>query len=380
MGHGIAEVCAIAGIKVYLKDVKQDMLDTAMARIKSSLDVLARKGKVQAGQVDAIISLIHPCIDYAMIPCDTPVAIEAVPEIMALKQRVFAELDKILLPNAIIASNTSNLSITDLAAATRRPGQVVGLHFFNPAVIMDAIEVIKGERTAPETFNAARGFVTDIGKLGIPVLKDVPGFIVNRVQVSAQVLINKIVEIGMATPGEIDAMARKMAQPMGPFEIFDFVGLDVVKHGHDYFARMLGPDYASPVWLDRLVAAGHLGKKTGKGIFDWGTGRPDLEHVTPTTVISMLDIIAVQINEAARLIESGAVEDPGDIDVAIASGTGNKAGIFGVFATNRDGIIKRLDELASMLGVVAFKPHPLLATMPVPNARKALKRLRQWAS
>ncbi|NMC08627.1 MAG: 3-hydroxyacyl-CoA dehydrogenase family protein, partial [Candidatus Lokiarchaeota archaeon] len=256
MGHGIAEVCAIAGIKVYLKDVKQDMLDTAMARIKSSLDVLARKGKVQAGQVDAIISLIHPCIDYAMIPCDTPVAIEAVPEIMALKQRVFAELDKILLPNAIIASNTSNLSITDLAAATRRPGQVVGLHFFNPAVIMDAIEVIKGERTAPETFNAARGFVTDIGKLGIPVLKDVPGFIVNRVQVSAQVLINKIVEIGMATPGEIDAMARKMAQPMGPFEIFDFVGLDVVKHGHDYFARMLGPDYASPVWLDRLVAAG----------------------------------------------------------------------------------------------------------------------------
>ncbi|NMC07014.1 MAG: hypothetical protein GYA24_17480, partial [Candidatus Lokiarchaeota archaeon] len=123
-----------------------------------------------------------------------------------------------------------------------------------------------------------------------------------------------------------------------------------------------------------------LGKKTGKGIFDWGTGRPDLEHVTPTTVISMLDIIAVQINEAARLIESGAVEDPGDIDVAIASGTGNKAGIFGVFATNRDGIIKRLDELASMLGVVAFKPHPLLATMPVPNARKALKRLRQWAS
>jgi enoyl-CoA hydratase/3-hydroxyacyl-CoA dehydrogenase len=213
-----------------------------------------------------------------------------------------------------------------------------------------------------------------------PVLKDVPGFIVNRVQVAAQVLINKLVELEIATHESIDAMARKMAQPMGPFEVFDFVGLDVVKHGHDYFARMLGPDYASPSWLDQLVDAGHLGKKTGKGIFDWSAGRPALDGATPTAKVSMLDLIAVQINEAAKLIEANVVEDPGDIDVAIINGTGNKAGIFGVLASGRDGIITRLDELASMLGINAFKPHPLLATMPVPNGRKATKRLRHWAS
>jgi enoyl-CoA hydratase/3-hydroxyacyl-CoA dehydrogenase len=380
MGHGIAEVCALASMSVYLKDVKQDMLDTAVSRIKGSVDALVRKGRVQADQVDAILSRIHPCLDYASIPRDVPIAIEAVPEVIAIKQRIFADLDKHLLPNAIIASNTSNLCITSLAEATRRPSQVVGLHFFNPAVIMDAVEVVKGEMTSPATFDAARRFVVSLGKLAVPVLKDVPGFIVNRVQVAAQVLINKLVEIGIATHEGIDAMARKMAQPMGPFEVFDFVGLDVVKHGHDYFARMLGTDYASPRWLDQLVAAGHLGKKTGKGIYDWRSGRPALDGATPTAKVNMLDLVAVQINEAAKLVDDGAVEDPGDIDVAIANGTGNKAGIFGVFATSRDDIIKRLGELASELGITAFKPHPLLSTMPAPNARKAAKRLRQWNS
>nr|MDO8088823.1 3-hydroxyacyl-CoA dehydrogenase NAD-binding domain-containing protein [Candidatus Sigynarchaeum springense] len=380
MGHGIAEACAVSGMDVFLKDVKQDMLDTAVSRIKSSLDALARKGRVQADQVNDILSRIHPCLDYGTIPSDVPLVIEAVPEIMSLKQRIFADLDKHLLPNAIVASNTSNLSITTLAGSTRRPGQVVGLHFFNPAIIMDTVEVIKGEATSPATFDAARRFVAGIGKIAVPVLKDVPGFIVNRVQVSAQVVINKLVELGMATHGEIDAMARKMSQPMGPFEVYDFVGLDIVKHGHDYFASVLGPDYASPGWLDQLVAAGHLGKKTGKGIYDWSSGHAAIGGAMPTGKLSMLDLIAVQVNEAAKIIEAGAVEDPGDIDVAIANGTGNKAGIFGVFATGRDDIIKRLGDLSSTLGIAAFKPHPLLATMPVPNARKAAKRLRQWAS
>jgi 3-hydroxyacyl-CoA dehydrogenase len=380
MGHGIAEACAIGGMDVYLKDVKQDMLDTAMARIKSSVDALVRKGRLRADQINVILSRIHPCLDYATIPRATPIAIEAVPEIEALKQRIFSDLDKHLLPQAIIATNTSNLSITSLAAATRRPGQVVGLHFFNPAVIMDAVEVIKGQSTSPETFDAARRFIASLDKLPIPVLKDVPGFIVNRVQVAAQVLINKLVELKIATYASIDAMARNMAQPMGPFEVFDFVGLDVVKHGHDYFARILGPDYASPGWLDQLVVEGHLGKKTGNGIFDWSAGRPSLDGATPTAEVSMLDLIAVQINEAAKLIEADVVEDPGDIDVAIINGTGNKAGIFGVLASGRDGIITRLGELASLLGISVFKPHPLLATMSVPNGRKATKRLRRWAS
>ncbi|MEX2754000.1 MAG: 3-hydroxyacyl-CoA dehydrogenase family protein [Candidatus Sigynarchaeota archaeon] len=350
MGHGIAEACALAGMSVYLKDVKQELLDTALSRIKNSLETLARKGKIQADQVASICSRIHPCLDYVAIPRSVPLAIEAVPEVITLKQRIFADLDKHLQPDAIIASNTSNMSITALAETTRRPSQVVGLHFFNPAVIMDAVEVIKGKATSRETFDAARRFVTCLGKLAVPVLKDLPGFIVNRVQVAAQVVINKVVELGIATHGEIDAMARKMAQPMGPFEVYDFVGLDVVKHGHDYFASTLGPDYASPRWLDQLVAAGLLGKKTGKGIYDWSSGRAAIGDAPPTEKLNMLDLIAVQINEAAKLIETGAVEDPGDIDVAIANGTGNKAGIFGVFAPRRAHKIKRRGALSSTLG------------------------------
>ncbi|MEX2726897.1 MAG: 3-hydroxyacyl-CoA dehydrogenase family protein, partial [Candidatus Sigynarchaeum springense] len=139
MGHGIAEACALAGMSVYLKDVKQELLDTALSRIKNSLETLARKGKIQADQVASICSRIHPCLDYVAIPRSVPLAIEAVPEVITLKQRIFADLDKHLQPDAIIASNTSNMSITALAETTRRPSQVVGLHFFNPAVIMDAV-------------------------------------------------------------------------------------------------------------------------------------------------------------------------------------------------------------------------------------------------
>lgn len=375
MGHGIAEVCALAGIDVYLKDIKQEFLDTAVAHIRTSLDVFTRKGRVKAGDVPSILSRIHPCLEYGAISPEVGLAIEAVPEIMALKKKVFADLDKILPKSAIIATNTSNLSITELASATSRSGSVVGMHFFNPPVLMDTVEIIKAKTTTVETFDLARFFVSKIGKLPIPILKDTPGFVVNRVQAPAQVLLGKIVEHGVATPEQVDALARKVL-PMGPFETMDYVGLDIVKHGMDYFAEKLGKEYATPRWIEDLVAAKHLGKKTGKGIFDWSSGRPQIDLSNPTDKFTMLDLIVVQINEATKIVAEGIVEDAAYIDVAIANGTGNKMGIFGMLS-DRQVVIDRLTHLADTLHIEMFRPTAMLSTMPVPNMRKASKRLRQ---
>ena len=374
MGHGIGEICAIAGYDVFLKDIKQEFLDMAMQRILDSLNHLATKGKLKEDN-STIISRIHTSLDYEDFTTMVDLVIEAVPEVMAVKQDVFKEIDASLPEHAMIATNTSYFSISELAAVVARPGQVVGMHFFNPPVIMDAVEVIKGRETTTETFDAARAFVRSIGKLPIPVLKDTPGFIVNRVLVQSQIMLGKIVAQGIATPAQVDAVVKKVL-PMGAFETFDFVGLDIVKHGMDYFAEKIDKEFATPQWIEDLVAAGQLGKKTGQGIFDWSSGRPEIDMSDPTDKVSMLDLVIVQINEACKLVDEGVVEDPADIDVAIQQGTGNKVGIFGVLASDRQKVINRLTFLADSLGVEAFRPTPLLSTIPIPNARKALKRLK----
>lgn len=375
MGHGIAEVCAIAGFDVFLKDIKIEFLLAAKQRILNSLDHLAKKGKLQQEDISTIMNRIHASLDYKDF-ATINLAIEVVPEIITLKKKVLKDLDTIISRKAIIATNTSNFSITDLAIVTKRPGQVVGMHFFNPAVMMDAVEIINGKKTTKETFDAAKSFVRKIGKIAIPVLKDTPGFIVNRVQAASEILLGKIVELEIATPAQVDATVRKVL-PMGPYETLDFVGLDIVKDGMDYFAKMIDKDFSTPKWIVDLVEAGQLGKKNGRGIFDWSRGRPELNMTDITDKVSTLDLLIVQINEASKLIEAGVVEDPGDIDVAIQLGTGNKVGIFGILASDRQKVIDRLTFLADSLNVETFRPTALLATMPVPNARKALKRLKQ---
>src|SRR5271157_84514 len=375
MGHGIAEVCAIAGVDVFLKDIKTEFLDTAMQRILDSLNHLVKKGKLKE-DIQTVMDRIHASLDYQDFTSTVELVIEAVPEVMAIKQSVFKELDINLDEHAVIATNTSYFSISELAAATARPGQVIGMHFFNPPVMMDAVEVIKGSETTNETFEAAKRFVRSIGKLPIPVLKDTPGFIVNRVLVQSQILIGKIVELGLATPAQVDAVVKKVL-PMGAFETFDYVGLDIVKDGMDYFAEKIDTEFATPQWIEDLVAAGQLGKKTGKGIFDWSSGRPEIDMSDPTDKLNTLDLLIVQINEASKLIEAGIVEDPGDIDVAIQQGTGNKVGIFGILASDRQKVIERLTYWADTLNIETFRPTAFLSTMPVPNSRKALKRLKE---
>lgn len=357
MGHGIAEVLAIHGIDVHLRDVKQAALDQALARIETSLRILARKRKVKKDEVAAILARVHPCTELPAATSTILFAVEAVPEIMHLKQAVLRELDAHLPPAAIVATNTSNMSITRLGAATGRADHVVGLHFFNPAVIMKTVEVIPGEATLPAVVDRTVALVERVGKIPVHVLKDSPGFVVNRVLVAAQVLTGQAVARGIFQPAEFDAVARGMGMPQGPFETMDFVGLDVAVHGMEYFGRTLGPEYRPPAWLADLVEQGHLGKKTGHGIYPWPGGKADVDLSTKTGEMSLLDLMAVQVNEATKLLEEGVVDDPTVVDVAIKNGTANAMGVLGLLkSVGKAKIIALCERWAEELDLDLFRP------------------------
>jgi len=375
MGHGIAEVFALAGYSVFLKDINISILEKAKTRIGLSLESLVRKRRVAEDQVSSILDRIQLSVDYADFASEMVFCVESVPELMSLKKVVFTELDQVLPDGAILATNTSTMSITELAAVTNRPERVIGMHFFNPVVIYDPVEIIKGDQTSEETVQVTRNLTESIGKIPLLVLKDIPGFMINRLQAPSQILACRVVEMGAATPCQIDAMSLKMGLPMGPFTIMDFLGLDVVKDASDYLASRLGPEFAMSPWVEELVTQGCYGHKTGKGIYNYECGRPeiDVNDLPDPEKIRMIDFVAVQINEASKLIEAGVVEDPADIDIAIMTGTGNKSGIFGLLASNRQEVIDRLAHLADMYQVEMFRPTEFLKTMPVPNVRKALR-------
>ena len=375
MGHGIAECCALAGYSVFLKDIKAEILDKARDRISQSLESLSRKHRIEEDQVPVIQDRIQYCLDYADFSNSPLFCIETVSEIEPLKKQVYVELDAILPADAILATNTSTMSITELAPASRSD-RFIGMHFFIPPVIMDPVEVIKGDQTSVETIELTKKVTESIGKIPIMVLKDVPGFMINRVQAPASILICKAVELGIATPNQIDAMSHKMGLPMGPFEIMDLQGLDTVKHATAYLSEKLGPDFAMPAWFLNLVDNGCLGRKSGKGVFNYSSDSHaiiDFDDLPDPEKLKPLDLIVVQINEACKLIEDGVVESPADVDIAIKTGTGNKAGIFGLLTADQQGVINRLDQLADIYQMEMFRPIKLLETIIVPNIDKILR-------
>ncbi len=354
MGHGIAEVCAIAGYEVTMRDIKQEFLDRGMERIKQSLLKLQEKGRVQ--NVELILSRIKPTIDLAEAVKDADIIIEAVPEVFEIKTQVFAECDRLAKQDCIFASNTSTIRITELAKATKREDKFVGLHFFNPPVLMQLVEVIRGEKTSDETVNICVDFVKKIGKVPVVVKKDVPGFIVNRVQAPAGALLMAIIERGIATPEEVDATVRRMGLPMGPFELMDFTGIDIFYHANKYYAKAISPDYEPPKILEEMVKSKNLGKKTGKGWYDWSAGRPQIDMSKATDKINPLDFSIVEINEAVKLVEMGVAE-PEEIDLAVKLGLNRPFGPFEIAKSiGQEQILKRLNELAQQFGKKIFEP------------------------
>ncbi len=361
MGHGIAEVALLAGYKVAMRDIEQRFVDKGLARIKESLDKLVEKQKITEANKNTMLANIKTYVDLKESVKDADFVIEAVPEIMDLKKQVFKALDEAAPKHAILASNTSNMSITEIASVTTRPAQVVGMHFFNPAVLMRLVEVIKGAKTSEETMKVTYDLALKMNKVPVRVEKDSIGFIYNRVNAPTGLLVNLILERGMATPVEIDARMRKIGMPMGPYELMDYVGLDVAYHSALYFAERLSPDYAPPKWLKAKIDAGQLGKKTGKGIFDWSKGRPEIDLSKAKEDFDPTWLIALQVNEGTKLLEEGVVKNADDIDKAMINGGGAAFGPFQLAKSiGYDKIAKMCEDLAKKFGVKVFQPTETL--------------------
>lgn len=270
MGHGIAQVCAMAGLGVGIYDPQPGQVDAALARIRSSLERGVERGKVSPELRAMALANLRRARDLRDAAEDADLVIEAVPERMEAKVRIFKDLDRHAPSRAILASNTSSLSIARIAEATGTPERVVGLHFFNPVHIMKLLEVVRGRRTSEQTVAACLQFAKRIGKEPI-VVSDTPGFASSRLGVVLGLEAMRMVEQEVASPADIDrAMELGYNHPMGPLRLTDLVGLDVRLGIAEYLHSELGGEqYLPPEILRRMVAEGKLGKKSREGFYRW---------------------------------------------------------------------------------------------------------------
>ena len=269
MGGGIAQTCASAGYNVVLMEVAQEPLARGMKRIQGSLDKFVEKGKLSAQQRDEVLARITTTTRVAdMKACD--LVIEAIVENVEVKTKLFLELDGLLAPHAIICTNTSSLCVIELAAKTKRPDRVAGLHFFNPVPIMKLVEVVKTIATANEVIEALFAFARKLGKEPI-LAKDTTGFVVNRLLVPYLLYAIRVYAEGLASKEDIDTgMKLGCGYPMGPLELLDFVGLDTTYYiAQIMFDEFKDPMMAPPPLLKRMVLAGQYGRKSGKGFYDY---------------------------------------------------------------------------------------------------------------
>ncbi len=269
MGSGIAQVCAQAGLKVRAYEINQALVDKGQAMIHKNLDFGLSKGKFTEENVTAAKANLHPTAVLEDLS-DVDLVIEAVVEDIAVKREVFAKLDQICPEHALLASNTSSLSITEIAAATKRTDRVLGLHFFNPAYLMKLVEVVQGLETSEDSVKAAYGFVEKLGKTAV-LAKDTPGFIVNLLLIPYLLDAARVYENGLATAVDIDnAMKLGAGYPMGPLTLMDMIGIDVcVKVGDILFDAYRESKYNVPPLMRRMVMAGHLGRKSGRGFYSY---------------------------------------------------------------------------------------------------------------
>lgn len=268
MGSGIAQVSAAAGFRVKLQDISGEALQRARSGIEFSLGKLASKGKMTQEQVEATLSNIVFCNKLEQAVDESDLIVEAVFENLGIKREIFKKLNEIAGSDTILASNTSALPITEIAGATTRAAKCIGIHFMNPVPLMKGIEIIRGQLTSDETFEAARSYVLKLGKEPIEAV-DYAGFIVSRL---LDVLMNEAVKMVQEgnRPQDIDkAMELCAGHPMGPCRLLDLVGAEIAMHGMETMERDMGPAYKPHPLLKKRVLAGLLGKKAGKGFYDY---------------------------------------------------------------------------------------------------------------
>ncbi len=273
MGAGIAQTCAQAGFAVTMRDIEQGFVDGGFRRIREPLQARVAKGKMTQAEVDAILSKIRGVVDLKEAVDGAQVVIEAIFEKMEVKKELYAKLDRICPAEVVFASNTSSLSITEMANATKRADRVAGMHFFNPAPVMKLVEVIRGSETSDATIALVKDLCAKLGKEPVEV-KESPGFVVNRLLVPMMNEAFNLLLEGAASAEDIDkAMKLGTNMPMGPFELADYTGLDVGLDVMEVLYRETGdPKFRPSPLLRKYVRAGRLGRKTGRGVYDYTKG------------------------------------------------------------------------------------------------------------
>jgi 3-hydroxyacyl-CoA dehydrogenase len=376
MGAGIAQVITYSGLPVILKDIDQAMLDKGVAAVREVYQRRVDKGKMTPGEMQSKLDLLEPALTYDGFG-DVDIVIEAVPEKMAIKQRVFAELDEVCHEGAIFASNTSALSISEMGAATRRPAKVIGMHFFNPAPVMKLVEVIPGLETARETVDDVVAFAESLRKIPV-VVQECPGFLVNRLLMPYLNEATLCLEEGAAGAAEIDAAMTAFGWPMGPFTLMDMLGLDICYDTGMYLYEEYGERMRPARLFEKLVQAGRLGEKTRAGFYGYAdqSDAPVRQMIAELqaagltqkgTTFSVERLMLPLVNEAALCVTEN-IATRNDIDMAMIAGLNMKVGeermgplayadLLGI-----DTVVAKLEELSQQYGP-RFRPARLLRTM-----------------
>ena len=365
MGHGIAQVSAMAGYNVVLRDIEQPFLDKAMEKIKWSLDKLVSKEKISGNERDEIFSRIKPIVDLKDAVHDCDLVIEAVPEIMELKKKVYAELDKAASDQVVFASNTSTLPITEIANTISRPKKFIGIHFFNPPQLMKLVEVIPGQETSDDITNLTINFVKSVNKIPVTCRKDVPGFIVNRLFIPLVHEACYVMERQKIQQTEIDSAVKfRLGFPMGIFELADFTGLDVIHKAtvemHIRDKKVILPHST----IEQLFNEKKLGQKSGEGFYKYSNDK--YERIPLSEELAKkcdpIQIIANILNNAAWLVTNNA-SDIDEIEKAASLGLGLKKPLFETAKEiGMQKIVEELKKLSNKHGAF-YEPDPLLLSM-----------------
>ncbi len=367
MGHGIAQLALMGGFNVNLIDVDEEIVKKGVANVQAQLEKVEDKGKLGEGiTTDALMANLKTFTSTAEGVKDADYVIEAATENMNIKKAIFKEADENSPAHAILASNTSTMSITEIGSATNRSDKVIGMHFFNPPALMRCIEIIAGDKTSDEAMDigveVGKKLACLRGKRFVPkVLKDRPGFIVNRMNAPVQIYMSWVFdqakEKGVSWD-QIDADGKIM--PMGPCELSDYVGIDTMKHTMDYYTETLSPDFKPGKVLTQMVADGTLGAKTNKGFYEWPEGkRPTIDKSNPAGIFNLENAMAILLNEGCRILEEKIVTGFKVIDDANMAGM-NTPGPFAAGRKNYEKWAGMLEKLAVETGKDYLKPCELM--------------------